>query len=145
MTISLTEGSFDALIFDCDGTLVDTAPAHLRALQVALEPLDLTMTAEWYYPRGGLTPDDLFDEYEVMMGRPGLPRKEIMKRYGVAFQSLVPQIEAAMNNLVSAAGSDAATQSNFQIIRAALEDFGASFNVFSFLFHSFSVLLPQKL
>lgn len=93
MTISLVEGSFDALIFDCDGTLVDTAPAHLRALQVALEPMDLTMTAEWYYPRGGLTPDALLDDYEELLGRQGLPRKEILERYGVAFQSLVPQIE----------------------------------------------------
>jgi len=46
---------------------------------------------------------------------------------------LVPQVEAAMSNLIAAAGSDAATQSNFQIIRTALEDFGATFNVFSFL------------
>jgi hypothetical protein len=46
---------------------------------------------------------------------------------------LVPQVEAAMNSLVAAAGNDAATQSNFQIIRTALEDFGANFNVFSFL------------
>ena len=93
MKISLAEGSFSALIFDCDGTLVDTAPAHLRALQIALEPLDLTMTAEWYYPRGGLTPDALLDDYEALLGRSGLPRKEILERYGVAFQSLVPQIE----------------------------------------------------
>ena len=46
---------------------------------------------------------------------------------------LVPQVEAAMNNLVATAGRDAATESNFQIIRTALEEFGATFNVFSFL------------
>jgi hypothetical protein len=46
---------------------------------------------------------------------------------------LVPQVEAAMNNLVAAAGNDAATQRNFQLLRTALEDYGATFNVFSFL------------
>jgi hypothetical protein len=46
---------------------------------------------------------------------------------------LVPQVEAAMNGLIATAGSDATTQRNFQVIRSALEDFGATFNVFSFL------------
>ncbi len=46
---------------------------------------------------------------------------------------LVPQVEAAMNSLVVAAGTDPATQRNFQIIRTALEGYGATFNVFSFL------------
>jgi beta-phosphoglucomutase-like phosphatase (HAD superfamily) len=87
MTIPLEEGSFSALIFDCDGTLVDTAPAHLRALQTALEPLGLMMTPEWYYPRGGLTPDALLDEFEAQVGVAGLPRKEIFDRYNVAFKA----------------------------------------------------------
>src|ERR1700690_1115448 len=45
---------------------------------------------------------------------------------------LVPQIEAAMNSLVAAAGNDANTQRNFQVLKTALEDYGATFNVFSF-------------
>jgi HAD superfamily hydrolase (TIGR01549 family) len=86
MAISLPEGSFDALIFDCDGTLVDTAPAHLRALQEALEPLALTMTPAWYYPRVGLTPDALLDEYEAQLSSPAPSREGILQRYNVAFQ-----------------------------------------------------------
>ena len=46
---------------------------------------------------------------------------------------LVPQIEAAMRSLMASAGNDPATQSNFQVLRTALEDYGATFNVFSFL------------
>jgi beta-phosphoglucomutase-like phosphatase (HAD superfamily) len=88
MAISpLPEGSFSALIFDCDGTLVDTAPAHLRALQQALEPLALTMTPAWYYPRGGLTPDALMDEYEAQLTGPPPSRQDIFARYNVAFQT----------------------------------------------------------
>jgi beta-phosphoglucomutase-like phosphatase (HAD superfamily) len=93
MAISLHEDSFSALIFDCDGTLVDTAPAHLRALQQALEPLALTMTPAWYYPRVGLTPDALMDEYEAQLSGAAPPRQGIFERYNVAFQSGLHLIE----------------------------------------------------
>lgn len=92
MAIPLPEGSFSALVFDCDGTLVDTAPAHLRALQLALEPLDLTMSPEWYYPRVGLAPDALMDEYEAQVAMRAVPRKDILERYDVVFQSTIPLI-----------------------------------------------------
>ena len=81
----LNQHTFAALIFDCDGTLVDTAPAHLRALQKALEPLALTMPAEWYFPRGGLTPEALLDEYEATLDGVRLARESLMERYNVAF------------------------------------------------------------
>jgi len=87
MAIFLPEGSFSALIFDCDGTLVDTAPAHLRALQQALEQFALTMTPAWYYPRVGLTPDALLDEYEAQLSSPAPAREGILQRYNVAFHA----------------------------------------------------------
>ncbi len=48
---------FAALIFDCDGTLVDTAPAHLAAVRKAIEPQSHSMPEVWYMARAGLTPD----------------------------------------------------------------------------------------
>ncbi|HUZ94734.1 MAG TPA: HAD family phosphatase [Edaphobacter sp.] len=86
MGISLVEGTFAGLIFDCDGTLVDTAPAHLAALQVGLDAYGLTMAKEWYYPRGGLTPNALMNDYEGLLGRL-VPREDIFARYTVAFQA----------------------------------------------------------
>jgi beta-phosphoglucomutase-like phosphatase (HAD superfamily) len=86
MGISLVEGTFSGLIFDCDGTLVDTAPAHLQALQQGLAAHGLSMEGDWYYPRVGLTPDALMDEYEALLGRP-TPRSDIYARYNVAFQA----------------------------------------------------------
>jgi beta-phosphoglucomutase-like phosphatase (HAD superfamily) len=65
MAFDLEKGSFDALVFDCDGTLVDSASAHLYSIQQALAPLGLTMTPEWYESRHGLGPDDLLDAYEA--------------------------------------------------------------------------------
>lgn len=90
--IPLVEGSFRALVFDCDGTLVDSAPAHLGALQKAMEPLGLTMTGDWYYPRVGLGPDDLLDEFEEHVRQKGLPRGEILERYDAAFKRCLPLV-----------------------------------------------------
>ncbi len=92
MGISLVEGTFSGLIFDCDGTLVDTAPAHLAALQEGLAAHGLTMTGEWYYPRVGLTPDALMNEYEGLLGR-STPRDDIYARYNVAFQAGLPLMQ----------------------------------------------------
>lgn len=93
MTIPLVEGSFAGLVFDCDGTLVDTAPAHLGALQKAMAPLGLTMTADWYYPRVGLGPDALLDEFEEHVAVKGLPRGEILARYDAAFKQCLPLVD----------------------------------------------------
>lgn len=92
MGISLQEGTFAGLIFDCDGTLVDTAPAHLAALQQGLAAHGLTMAKDWYYPRGGLTPDALMDDYEALLGAT-VPREDIFARYTVAFQAGLEQMK----------------------------------------------------
>lgn len=86
MTTLLREGSFDALIFDCDGTLVDTAPAHLSALRAGLDTFGLIMTDEFYYPRAGLTPRALFDDFDAKVVGAPIPRKAILDQYTVAFQ-----------------------------------------------------------
>lgn len=83
MTTELVAGSFSGLIFDCDGTLVDTAPAHYGALQVALARRGLMMESGWYFERVGLTPAALLDAYEEIVGP--VARKEILEDYTVAF------------------------------------------------------------
>lgn len=37
MTLEIPPGEFDALIFDCDGTLIDSMPLHLDAWRAALD------------------------------------------------------------------------------------------------------------
>lgn len=66
MPITLPQ-PFRALIFDCDGTLVDTAPAHYNAIQLALEAQGHTMDRGWYMERTGLTPDALLDSYDARL------------------------------------------------------------------------------
>ncbi len=42
-----------ALIFDCDGTLADTMPAHYEAWAETISPLGATMTEDQFYAMGG--------------------------------------------------------------------------------------------
>lgn len=50
------------------------------------------MAKDWYYPRGGLTPDALMDDYEALLGTT-VPRKDIFARYTVAFQAGLEQMK----------------------------------------------------
>ncbi len=92
MSFPLVEGTFDALIFDCDGTLVDSAPAHLNSIQQALAPLGLTMPPEWYAPRHGLSPDGLLDAYEADFNVSALAREALWERNNAAYQASIPLI-----------------------------------------------------
>lgn len=81
----LEKGTFDALIFDCDGTLVDSAGAHLYSIQQALAPLGLTMESNWYAQRTGLSPEDLLNAYEAEFEVNSLVRKDFYERVNEAY------------------------------------------------------------
>lgn len=85
MEFELERGTFDALIFDCDGTLVDSAGAHLHSIQQALSPLGLVMQQEWYSSRHGLGPDDLLDAYEADFRVEPIVREDFYKRVNQIF------------------------------------------------------------
>jgi len=83
---------YAGLIFDCDGTLVDTAPIHFLAVNEAMKPLGLEMAAEWYFARVGLTPAALFAEYERVYGVT-IDTAELSQRYGPIFLSNLNRAE----------------------------------------------------
>jgi beta-phosphoglucomutase-like phosphatase (HAD superfamily) len=85
MAFVLEKGTFDALVFDCDGTLVDSAGAHLYSIQEALAPLGLSMPPEWYQSRHGLGPDDLLDAYEAEFKVESLARADFYERANEAY------------------------------------------------------------
>jgi beta-phosphoglucomutase-like phosphatase (HAD superfamily) len=53
------DDSCGALIFDCDGTLVNTAKVHLAGYNAALAEHGSTMAWEWYSSRLGIPARDL--------------------------------------------------------------------------------------
>ena len=92
---------FSALIFDCDGTLVDTAPAHFYAITEALKVQGHTMDREWYMARAGLTPDALLDAQEAAVAAAGtvipLDRATVFSTYNEHFRAglhLLREVEA---------------------------------------------------
>lgn len=65
---------YAALVFDCDGTLVDTMPAHYAAWCRTVEPYGLSFPEDRFYALGG-TPGDhivrmLADEQGVAIADP---------------------------------------------------------------------------
>lgn len=61
---------YSALIFDCDGTLVDSAPVNERAWRQALATWDVDLAPGWYHRHMGLSADALLAALEAEIGRP---------------------------------------------------------------------------
>jgi len=58
----------EALIFDCDGTLIHSAPFHRSAINKSVEALNITMTPEWHQQRIGLSLEGLIDAFRNDFG-----------------------------------------------------------------------------
>lgn len=54
---------FDAIIFDCDGTLVNSAPLHFESFRLALEDQGAILDEHWYRQRLGLTRGNLIKSF----------------------------------------------------------------------------------
>jgi len=91
VSFSLDE-PYAGLIFDCDGTLVDTAPIHFFAVNEAMRPLGLEMARAWYFARVGLTPEALFAEYERVNGVK-IDTEDLSRRYGPIFTANLDRAE----------------------------------------------------
>lgn len=50
---------FSALIFDCDGTLANTLPAHFKAWAKSLQPVGATISRKWYYKYCGTSAEEM--------------------------------------------------------------------------------------
>ncbi|WP_108816982.1 HAD family hydrolase [Loktanella sp. Alg231-35] len=50
----ITAGGYRAIIFDCDGTLVDSSEAHFQSFRTAARAQGYDMDRDWYAKRTGL-------------------------------------------------------------------------------------------
>jgi HAD superfamily hydrolase (TIGR01509 family) len=60
---------YAALVFDCDGTLVDTTAANEGAWRTALAEWEIDLDSGWYRARTGLPGDLLMTELKAETGR----------------------------------------------------------------------------
>lgn len=54
-------GHFDGLIFDCDGTLTDSMPLHLRAWQNTMSERGIEFTEERFYSMAGMPTEKIIE------------------------------------------------------------------------------------
>jgi len=91
--IPLEPGAFDAILFDCDGTLVESAPAWHLAISNALHPHSDPMPRDWYFQRLGLSPSDLMDDYEAAIGALNITREEFFHRCTTGYSEAAHALE----------------------------------------------------
>ena len=86
------EPSFQAIIFDCDGTLVDSAAAHLSAYNVALGPDAPSMSWDWYSTRLGIPARELLSQFSSEH-KLNIALDDLVRTYDVAFKRDLASIQ----------------------------------------------------
>jgi HAD superfamily hydrolase (TIGR01509 family) len=56
------------LIFDCDGTLVDSMPLHMRAWEFALASAGAAWDYDFFFSKKGMQEEDIVDLYNTQFG-----------------------------------------------------------------------------
>jgi HAD superfamily hydrolase (TIGR01509 family) len=68
-TVCYETSAVRALIFDCDGTLADTMPAHYRAWLEILRPFGITFAEDRFYAMGGMPTGKILEELFAEVGK----------------------------------------------------------------------------
>lgn len=96
---AIDQGRFGALLFDCDGTLAETADLHHFAVAAAIRQLGYEMPKEWYLQRTGLNLELLLQEFKDVCGRV-IRRDEIVSLEEQLFREnlgMIREVEAVVD------------------------------------------------
>jgi beta-phosphoglucomutase-like phosphatase (HAD superfamily) len=91
--LPLPDGEFKAYLFDCDGTITDSMPAHHRAWLTALGEWGGDFPEELFYAWGGRTVVDVITDLNARQGL-NMPVAEVAARREELFQAMLPEIGA---------------------------------------------------
>jgi beta-phosphoglucomutase family hydrolase len=76
----MTDSRYKALVFDCDGTLADTMPAHFIAWTRTLNAHGISFTEERFYALGGVPPAKIIamlaDEHGLTLDVPAVTQQK---------------------------------------------------------------------
>ncbi len=61
-------GSYQGLIFDMDGTLIDTMPAHRASWKITAEHYHFPFDGDWLHSMGGMPSAKIIDEVNARYG-----------------------------------------------------------------------------
>ena len=93
MKLKLPEGSFEAYLFDCDGTIVDSMPLHYLAWKKALGEWNCEFSEERFYAWGGMPVAEVISTLNRERGL-NMPVKELEQRKENLYFELLPHLKA---------------------------------------------------
>jgi beta-phosphoglucomutase family hydrolase len=77
--LKLPEGRFEAYLFDCDGTIVDSMPLHYIAWKTVFEEWKCEFPEEQFYAWGGMPVAEIISALNEMHGL-SMPVEELRRR-----------------------------------------------------------------
>jgi HAD superfamily hydrolase (TIGR01509 family) len=57
------------LIFDCDGTLVDSMPLHMKAWEETVQSFGANFDPEFFFPKKGMRDTDIVAQFNLQFGK----------------------------------------------------------------------------
>lgn len=131
--ISFPANGFDAVIFDCDGTLVDSMPAHFEAWCQALSMhgANGVFREDVFFAMGGRPSTDIVEElnseYNLKLNPATIAiskREAFLKRLGSI--TLIDEVAAFADSLRGRVPMAIATGSNRMVVEKTLQAVGVS-------------------
>jgi beta-phosphoglucomutase family hydrolase len=92
MKLKLPEGSFQAYLFDCDGTLADSMPLHYLAWKKALAEWNCAFDEKLFYTWGGMPVTEIVATLNQQHGL-NMPVDSVAHRKENLYFELLPQLQ----------------------------------------------------
>jgi HAD superfamily hydrolase (TIGR01509 family) len=92
MKLKLPAGSFDAYLFDCDGTIADSMPLHYVAWKKALGEWNCEFAEELFYAWGGRPTAEIIATLNQMHGL-SMPVESVANRKEELYFELLPELK----------------------------------------------------
>jgi HAD superfamily hydrolase (TIGR01509 family) len=93
MSLKLPAGSFEAYLFDCDGTIADSMPLHYIAWSKALSEWNCQFSEALFYAWGGMPIAEIIARLNEEQGLK-MPVAQVCKRKEEFYLEVLPQLKA---------------------------------------------------
>jgi HAD superfamily hydrolase (TIGR01509 family) len=91
MRLKLPEGAFDAYLFDCDGTIVDSMPLHYVAWKKALGEWNCEFAEDLFYAWGGRPTSEIIATLNAKYGL-SMPVEGVALRKEEFYFEMLPEL-----------------------------------------------------
>jgi HAD superfamily hydrolase (TIGR01509 family) len=91
--LKIPKGPFNAYLFDCDGTIVDSMPLHYIAWKRILAEWNCEFGEETFYAWGGMPVSEIISALNARDGL-SMPATEVAKRKEALYFEILPELKA---------------------------------------------------